>query len=132
MDRQAALRARATTVLRDRIRPAQRDFATFMEREYAPAARKGLGIRTVPGGEAYYRFAVKDFTTTNLSPDEVYALGEKEVARIRAQMLVTMKEAGFTGDLACLHRHAAQGSEVLCDLAPATAGKGLRDRQADR
>ncbi|MBJ7412999.1 MAG: DUF885 family protein [Phenylobacterium sp.] len=98
-DQQAALRARATAVIRDRIRPAQRDFATFMEREYAPAARKGLGVRTAPGGEAFYRFAVKDFTTTGLSPDEVYALGEREVARIRAQMLVTMKEAGFTGDL---------------------------------
>ncbi len=98
-DQQAALRARATAVVRDRIRPAQRDFAAFMEREYAPAARKGLGVRTAPGGEAFYRFAVKDFTTTGLSPDEVYALGEKEVARIRAQMLVTMKEAGFDGEL---------------------------------
>ncbi|WP_068878543.1 MULTISPECIES: DUF885 family protein [unclassified Phenylobacterium] len=98
-EQQAALRARATAVVRDRIRPAQRDFAAFMEREYAPAARKGLGVRTAPGGEAFYRFAVKDFTTTGLSPDEVYALGEKEVARIRAQMLVTMKEAGFDGEL---------------------------------
>jgi uncharacterized protein (DUF885 family) len=98
-EQQAALRARATAVIRDRIRLAQRDFATFMEREYAPAARKGLGVRIAPGGEAFYRFAVKDFTTTGLSPDEVYALGEREVARIRAQMLVTMKEAGFTGDL---------------------------------
>lgn len=98
-EQQAALRARATAVIRDRIRPVQRDFAVFMEREYAPAARKGLGVRTAPGGEAFYRFAVKDFTTTGLSPDEVYGLGEREVARIRAQMLVTMKEAGFTGDL---------------------------------
>ncbi|TAJ71150.1 MAG: DUF885 family protein [Phenylobacterium sp.] len=98
-DRQADIRARAAAIVRDKVRPVQRDFATFVEREYAPAARKGLGIRTVPGGEAYYRFAVKDFTTTNLTPDEVYALGEKEVARIRAQMLVTMREAGFTGDL---------------------------------
>jgi uncharacterized protein (DUF885 family) len=98
-DQQAAIRAKATAVVRDKVRPVQRDFATFVEREYLPAARKGLGIRSVPGGEAYYRFAVKDFTTTNLSPDEVYALGEKEVARIRAQMLTTMKETGFTGDL---------------------------------
>jgi len=98
-DQQAAIRARATAIVRDKVRPVQHDFATFVEREYLPAARKGLGIRTVPGGEAYYRFAVKDFTTTNLSPDEVYALGETEVARIRAQMLTTMKETGFTGDL---------------------------------
>jgi len=98
-ERQAALRARAEAVVRDRVRPEQREFVTFMEREYAPAARKGLGIRSVPGGEAYYRFAVKDFTTTEKTPDEVFALGQSEVARIRAQMLVIMKETGFTGDL---------------------------------
>jgi len=99
-ERWAALQARAETVVRDRIRPVQRDFAVFIEREYAPAARKGLGVRTVPGGEAFYRFAVKDFTTTEKTPDEVFALGQSEVARIRAQMEVIMRETGFTGDLA--------------------------------
>lgn len=98
-DRWAALAARAETVVREKIRPVQREFATFIETEYAPAARKGLGVRVTPGGEAFYRFAVKDFTTTDKTPDEVFALGETEVARIRAQMLVIMKETGFTGDL---------------------------------
>jgi uncharacterized protein (DUF885 family) len=98
-DRWAALKARGETAVRDRVRPAQREFAVFVEREYLPAARNGLGIRSVPGGEAFYRFAVKDFTTTSKSPDEIYALGESEVARIKAQMLVTMRETGFTGDL---------------------------------
>ncbi|MDZ4373956.1 MAG: DUF885 family protein [Phenylobacterium sp.] len=97
-DRQAALRARAQAVVRDRVRPAQRDFVTFLEREYAPAARKGLGVRTAPGGEAFYRFAVADFTTTDMTPDQVYALGEREVARIRAEMLGVMAETGFKGD----------------------------------
>lgn len=97
--RWARLKARAEAVVRDQIRPVQRDFATFMEKEYAPAARQGLGVRVVPGGEAFYRFAVKDFTTTDKTPDEVFALGESEVARIRAQMLVIMKETGFSGDL---------------------------------
>ncbi|WP_421936989.1 DUF885 domain-containing protein [Phenylobacterium sp.] len=98
-DRWAALAARAEAVVRDRIRPVQREFATFIETEYAPAARKGLGVRVTPGGEAFYRFAVKDFTTTDKTPDEVFALGESEVARIRAEMLSVMKETGFTGDL---------------------------------
>ncbi len=98
-DRWAALAARAEAVVRDRIRPVQREFATFIETEYAPAARKGLGVRVTPGGEAFYRFAVKDFTTTDKTPDEVFALGESEVARIRSEMLSVMKETGFTGDL---------------------------------
>lgn len=97
--RWAAAKTVAETVVREKIRPVQREFATFIETEYAPAARKGLGVRVTPGGEAFYRFAVKDFTTTDKTPDEVFALGESEVARIRAQMLVIMKETGFTGDL---------------------------------
>jgi uncharacterized protein (DUF885 family) len=93
------LRRRAEAAVRDQVRPAQREFATFVEREYLPAARKGLGVRSVPGGEAFYRFAVKDFTTTSMTPDEIYALGQSEVARIKAQMLLTMRETGFRGDL---------------------------------
>jgi uncharacterized protein (DUF885 family) len=95
----AALRARAEAIVRDRVRPVQREFAAFVEREYLPASRSGLGVRSAPGGEAFYRFAVKDFTTTGMTPDEIYALGETEVARIRAQMLATMRETGFGGDL---------------------------------
>jgi uncharacterized protein (DUF885 family) len=98
-DRKAALTARAEAVVRDRVRPAQRDFVAFLEREYQPAARQGLGVRTVPGGEAFYRFAVRDFTTTDMTPDEVFALGEREVARIRARMLEVMRETGFQGEL---------------------------------
>lgn len=95
----AEMRAVAASVIRDEIRPAQRDFAAFMEREYVPAARKGLGIRSVKGGEAYYRWLVRDHTTTNLTPDEIHAIGQSEVARIRAEMGKVMAETGWTGDL---------------------------------
>lgn len=95
----AEMRAVALAVVRDEIRPAQRDFATFMEREYLPAARKGLGIRSVKGGEAYYRWLVRDHTTTALTPDQIHAIGQSEVARIRAEMGKVMAETGWTGDL---------------------------------
>jgi uncharacterized protein (DUF885 family) len=97
---QAALRARARAIIADRIRPAQAEFATFMEREYLPAVRRALGVRIVPGGEAYYPWLVRLHTTTNMTPDQVHALGLSEVARIRAQMQGVMREAGWTGDLA--------------------------------
>ncbi|MET0271635.1 MAG: DUF885 family protein [Phenylobacterium sp.] len=96
---QAALRARARAIVAERIRPAQRDFAAFLERDYLPAARPGLGVRTLPDGEAYYRWLVHDHTTTNLTPDQIHEIGLSEVARIRAQMQVVMVEAGWKGDL---------------------------------
>lgn len=99
-DRLAELKAVAISVVRDKIRPAQRDFATFVEKEYLPASRKTLGARSLPGGEAYYRWLVADHTTTALTPDQIHDLGLSEVARIRAQMQDVMVETGFKGDFA--------------------------------
>jgi len=96
---QASLRARARTAIADGLRPEQRAFVAFMEREYLPAARTALGARALPDGEAYYRFLVRDHTTTDLTPDEIHQIGLSEVARIRAEMGKAMTDAGWTGDL---------------------------------
>jgi uncharacterized protein (DUF885 family) len=96
---QAQVRARARAAV-IALRGVQREFVTFLEREYLPAARPQLGARSLPDGERYYRFLVRDHTTTDLTPDQIHDLGQKEVARIRAEMGLVMKEAGWTGDLA--------------------------------
>ncbi|MDB5423545.1 MAG: hypothetical protein JWQ29_961 [Phenylobacterium sp.] len=98
--RLAELGGEAALVIRDKIRPAQREFAVFVEKEYLPASRKALGARTLPGGEAYYRWLVHDQTTTDLTPDQIHAIGLSEVARIRGEMTEVMAEAGWKGDLA--------------------------------
>jgi uncharacterized protein (DUF885 family) len=43
---------------------------------------------------------VKSFTTLDLTPEEVHAVGLKEVARIRAEMDEVIRQVGFTGDFA--------------------------------
>lgn len=88
---------RALAVVRERILPAQRAFAEFLVREYVPAARPALAWRTTPNGEETYRYLVRRETTTEMTPDQVHALGQKEVARIRALMEETIKETGFKG-----------------------------------
>ena len=95
---QAALRAEALAVVRDKIRPAQRSFVAFLEREYLPASRTSLAARSLPDGERYYRWLVADHTTTDLTPDQIHAIGLSEVARIRAEMDGVIAETGFTGD----------------------------------
>lgn len=97
--RQQALRARARRAV-EALRPQQAAFVRFLENEYLPAARPGLGIRSVPQGEALYRHLIRRFTTTNMTPDEVHALGQREVARIRAEMDGVMLEAGYRGTFA--------------------------------
>lgn len=97
--RQAELRARARRAV-EAMKPQQQAFVRFLETEYLPAARPGLGIRSVPQGEALYRHLVRRFTTTNMTPDEVHALGEREVARIRGEMEGVIRETGFRGSFA--------------------------------
>ncbi|WP_246134199.1 DUF885 domain-containing protein [Nitrospirillum amazonense] len=93
-------RARARQVLADIVRPAQRAFVTFLEREYRPAAPESLAARDLPDGEAYYTWAVHHHTTTSLAPDAVHEIGLKEVARIRGEMEALIRRTGFTGNFA--------------------------------
>lgn len=95
----AAMKTKATALVRDQIRPAQQRLVSFVETEYLPKARPGLGAGSLPGGRDYYAWLVRRYTTTDLTPDQVHAIGVREVARIRAEMETTMKEAGFKGTL---------------------------------
>jgi uncharacterized protein (DUF885 family) len=95
-----AFRARAVDLYQNRIQPSQQAFVTFLEREYLPAARKSLAVRTVPDGENLYRFLVRSETTTQLSPDEIHHIGLSEVARIRALMEETIRSVNFEGSFA--------------------------------
>jgi uncharacterized protein (DUF885 family) len=103
-DAQADYRARALAIVRDQVGPAQREVLRFLQSEYLPAARAGLGIRSVAGGEDYYRFLVRYHTTTSMTPEEIHALGNTEVARIRAAMEGVVREVGFRGSFADFQR----------------------------
>lgn len=96
---QAQLRVSAVEILKQQVVPAQRRIAEFLEKEYLPKARTGLAARDLPDGERYYRAAVRHYTTTSLSPDEVHEIGLNEVKRIHAEMEAVIAKAGFNGDV---------------------------------
>ncbi|MDP5102836.1 MAG: DUF885 domain-containing protein [Erythrobacter sp.] len=91
-----ALKASAQTAITGQILTAYRDFLRFYTEEYAPNCRSGTpGILATPGGDDYYAYRVRSFTTTDMTPDQVHQLGLSEVARIRAEMVEVAAEAGF-------------------------------------
>jgi uncharacterized protein (DUF885 family) len=98
-DRQAALRADGLAAVEQAVKPTQRKLVAFFERDYLPHARSRLGASSLPDGRAWYAFEVRRSTTTNMKPDEVFALGEREVARIRAEMETAMRSTNFTGTM---------------------------------
>lgn len=98
-DRQASLRADALAAVEQAVKPAQRKLVSFFAGEYLPHARSQLGASSLPDGRAWYAFEVRRSTTTEMKPDEVFAVGEREVARIRAEIDSAMRSTHFTGTL---------------------------------
>lgn len=72
---------------------------SFIKKDYLPVCRATTGISEVPGGKEMYAYLAKFWTTTDLTPDEIYAIGESEVARIRSEMERVKTETGFKGTL---------------------------------
>jgi uncharacterized protein (DUF885 family) len=63
-----------------------------------------LAADDLPDGRAFYQSKIKEFTTLDLTPDQIHAIGLREVAKIHDQMVAVMKETGFQGDFpAFLH-----------------------------
>ncbi|OON62622.1 hypothetical protein B0920_04040 [Massilia sp. KIM] len=96
---QESLRAQARTAIRDRVQPAYAKVLDYFVGEYVPKARSTLAAESMPGGKAYYQSKIVEYTTTNLTAEQIHAIGLAEMAKIRAEMHETMKKAGFSGDL---------------------------------
>lgn len=96
-DREAFLK-RGLEIVKTKVKPAETALVDFFAKEYLPKARATLGAASLPDGKAYYAYRVKRETTTTMTPDEVYALGQSEIARIRAEMDKVIKQTGFKGD----------------------------------
>jgi uncharacterized protein (DUF885 family) len=92
---QQRLRDGVLSALRDSVLPAYVKFTAFLNDEYAPHGRTSIGTWALPNGAERYAFAVKRSTTTNMTPDEIHALGLREVARIEADQLVIARKLGF-------------------------------------
>jgi uncharacterized protein (DUF885 family) len=70
----------------------------FMEATYAPRARPEPGIGSLPRGQNYYAAAIANHTAgAGYSPEEIHALGKREVARIRAGMEAIIEEIEYPG-----------------------------------
>jgi uncharacterized protein (DUF885 family) len=96
-------RSRLTAAFRSAIAgeilPAYARLADYIEKEYIPNARTSVGWSALPDGAAWYALQVRTTTTTDMTPEEIHALGLSEVARIRGEMEQVMRTVGFKGDL---------------------------------
>ncbi len=85
--------------LENKLIPAFKTMHTFLATDYVEAGRKSSGISEIPNGIAYYQHAIKNYTTTKMTADEIHNLGLTEVARILSEMEKVKTEVGFKGSL---------------------------------
>ncbi len=84
------------------IRIIDREIYPAMDRQiaaFADATKNAsdiAGVHRLPDGEAYYAWALKLGTTTNLSPAEIHAIGQEQNKAIQSRMDAILKAQGLT------------------------------------
>jgi uncharacterized protein (DUF885 family) len=95
-----ALQADAQRIIRERLVPAYRKFAAYVDNDYLAKSRDSIAAADLPNGKAYYDFLARYYTTTDLTAAQIHAIGLKEVARIGAEMEKVKDQTGFKGSMA--------------------------------
>src|SRR5581483_3118610 len=107
---QQRIKAEMLDAIQKQVQPAYTRFARFLQGQYIPAGRTEFGVWSLPDGDKYYAFRVRQSTTTDLTPDQIHQIGLDEVKRDEAEMLVIAQKLGFK-DLVSLRASINGGAE---------------------
>lgn len=91
----AALLAHASTLILESVQPVYGRLIDYYE-SLLPSVQHNHGVWALPDGDAYYAWAVRSQTTTDMTPDAVHELGLREVERIGAEMETILLGEGLT------------------------------------
>jgi uncharacterized protein (DUF885 family) len=78
------------------VMPSYQRLGKFLSATYIPKGRKEPGIWSIPDGNAYYAFRIRQSTTLTKSADEIHNIGLAEVKRDEDAMLAIAKKMGFS------------------------------------
>ena len=74
--------------------PAYQNLISYFENLNLKATNDA-GVWKLPNGDSYYRFMLKQMTTTDYTPEEVHNIGLSEVARIKAEMFSILEVENY-------------------------------------
>jgi len=81
--------------VKDQVYPAYRGLISYFT-ALAPKAKENNGAWSLPNGDAFYAWAVRMHTTTDMTPQQVHELGLAEVARVSVEMDAILKSQGLS------------------------------------
>ena len=87
--------ARARAIAQQKVAPAlERQLAELRAERAVATMDAGMSAR--PGGDTFYRWALKASTTTAMSPDEIHQVGLDQLAELHGRMDPILRKLGYT------------------------------------
>jgi uncharacterized protein (DUF885 family) len=112
-----SIHRQASATYKDKIIPAFTKLHDFFEQTYLPGCREAVAWSELPDGREWYDFLVRQYTTTSLTPDEIFNIGHSEVKRIRQEMDRVISKSGFEGDFAAFCEFLRTDEQFFFDSA---------------
>lgn len=107
------LLAQVQSALLESLEPSYEALIAWMQEDYANTDPEARGVVAQENGEQYYEARLASMTTTDLSAQEIHALGIDEVARIKLEMQTLKEQVGFEGSLAEFFNHLKTDSDFF-------------------
>ena len=114
-EQQAALNAGIETAVSERVLPAVDALLDYMGDGYYERAPEAVGLGQYPGGEAAYRFAIRQETTMDLAPGDIHERGLAYMADIQLEMQAIRDELGFEGTAEEFHDRMRQNPRFYAE-----------------
>lgn len=111
-EEKADLIARGRTALLESVGPAYGRLLAMLERHQATAPQDDGIWRFSDGGE-YYAERLHNYTTTDLTADQVHQIGLEQVERIHGEMRAIMAQVEFEGTLQEFFTHLRTSDEFF-------------------
>jgi uncharacterized protein (DUF885 family) len=119
-------RERIRAAVRDLVYPADAAFLEAIQGPYLAATRTDPGIWSAPNGEGIYRSQILHWTTLDLDPGEIHAIGLAELEAIEAERRLIARAAGLGDDTTAYRARLAADPTH----SPATRDELLRRTRA--
>lgn len=100
----------ASAAILGSVGPAYEALIAFLEAQ-EQVANTDAGVWKFSDGQAYYTNQLANYTTTDMSADEIHQLGLENVARIHGEMGDIMERVGFEGSLQEFFTHLRDGAQ---------------------
>ncbi|MBN51117.1 MAG: hypothetical protein CMN85_16415 [Spongiibacteraceae bacterium] len=112
-----SVRASALEAINHSVKAAQQRWLEFVRNEMAQHTSESIATCSQPNGQAYYQQRIRVESGSVLSPDEIHAIGLKEVERISAEMVAIAGKAGFEGNLKGFQEHLKADKSLIAESA---------------